>query len=114
MPTNTVYVSPILGISTVSGKSSKTRIVLAATTILYVANVIEGFVARSNIPLLIGASGKSISQGFSEEFNSFNGADGVFIKILTFSPFIVADGLLVRSLRHALKFNLYFIDMAML
>ena len=101
-----------LSISTVTRKSSNNRGVLAATTILYVTNIIEGLITYLRLPLLIGTSGKSMRESVSAEYNSANGKSGAPINILVFIPLIVADGLLVRCLFHAFDLFLHVIGMA--
>ena len=97
-----------------TGKSSKNYVVLAATTTLYVANSISGVMTWLQVPLLIGTSGASVTESFVEEFDSFNGSNCVPLKLLTFIPFVVADGLLVRYLSHGINLLLHLIDMAVL
>ena len=55
-----------------------------------------------------------MTESFVEEFDSFNGSNCVPLKLLTFIPFVVADGLLVRYLSHGINLLLHLIDMAVL
>lgn len=69
----------------------------------------------ADIHRLIGTSGESRSEILSEESRAFEGTNSVLVE-LVFSglPVIVADGLLVRYLRHTFGLLSHFVDMAML
>ena len=108
------YFLTVLDISTVAGKSSKSRIVLTATTLLYVANVISGVLGWLKILLLIGASGQSRAESLLAELRTSVGASAVLEQLLGLLPFVLADGLLVRYFCHGLDFLLHFADMAVL
>lgn len=99
-----------------TGKSSKNRVVLAATTVLYVLNVIGGLKLWEDISLLIGTSGNSMSQSLFGESTAFTD-NIVWSDVTKFLPFIVADGLLVRCLwnfPYTLTSSDSFADMAVL
>ena len=88
--------------------------VIAATTILYVSNVIAEVLAWLKILLLIGTSGDSRSESLQAELSALVGINGVLVQLSGLLPFVVADGLLVRNLPHDFVFLLHFIDMAVL
>ena len=74
--------------------------VIAATTILYVSNVIAEVLAWLKILLLIGTSGDSRSESLQAELSALVGINGVLVQLSGLLPFVVADGLLVRNLPH--------------
>lgn len=80
-----------------TGKSTKSWIVVVATMILYVCNVIGSALVWRKIPLLIGISGESRLESILAELNSYIGISGLSLQILPLVSFVVADGLLVRS-----------------
>ena len=100
--------------SKVTGRSSKSGMVIAATTILYVSNVIAEVLAWLKILLLIGTSGDSRSESLQAELSALVGINGVLVQLSGLLPFVVTDGLLVRNLPREFVFLLHFIDMAVL
>ena len=88
--------------------------VIAATTILYVSNVIAEVLAWLKILLLIGTSGDSRSESLQAELSALVGINGVLVQLSGLLPFVVTDGLLVRNLPREFVFLLHFIDMAVL
>lgn len=92
---NAVHVLTILGVSSVTRKSTTHRTVLAAITILYVTNVLGGVVAKIDIHHLLGTSGESRSESLLEELSN---PSPVLLSIISGLPLLVADGLLVRHL----------------
>lgn len=77
-----------------TSKSAKNPIVLAAITILYLANVTQGLMQWVTINFLIGTSGESAKQNLNAESASFAN-NYVAQDVIQFLPYIVADGLLV-------------------
>lgn len=98
------FLTEIIGGLIVTGKSSKNCLVLAAITVLYVVNVVEGYIQWLSINLVIGISGQSkIEDLLAQTTTSLR--DDVLVDITQNLPLIVADGLLVRYLCHSFDFR---------
>lgn len=86
----------IIGESTVTRKLSRSRIILAALTVLYLPNVIAGAQQWEHINLLIGTIGQSSTEILETLESSPFSSNPVLIDLSGLIPVIVADGLLVR------------------
>ena len=82
--------------SIVTGKSSRALIILVAVTLLYLPNVIAGYVQWVNIIVMIGTRGKSTKKDLIAVLSTFSNIP-VLNEICQIVPIIVSDGLLVRS-----------------
>lgn len=74
---------------TVTSKPSKNRIVLAGITVLYLVNIMGGYLQWTSITHVIETNGKPENESMQ--------VDDLLIDINQDLPLIVADGLLVRG-----------------
>ena len=72
--------------------------ILAAITVLYLINVIQGVMQWANIYLLIGTNEQTIAEDLVAEVAGSFAGNPVLQDITNNLPVIIADGLLVRDL----------------
>ncbi len=86
----------------VTGKSARTLIIPMAITLLYLPNIIAGYVQFANITAIIGTKGKSAKKDLIIMLNVYSNTF-VLNELCQILPIIVSDGLLVGTFRSPLK-----------
>ncbi len=92
------------GISIVTSKSSRNRMVLVAITVLYLVNVVQEAVKWEHVNLAIGKDDTAETQNLLAEINSFS-YNLIFIDITQSLSLSVADALLVKYPNFSLTFS---------
>ena len=98
------FLTKVIGESIVTGKSSRALIIPVAITLLYLPNVIGGYVQWKNANAVIGARGKSTTKDLIETLNTYLN-NYILNEICEILPLIVSDGLLVSTSSITLNFT---------
>ncbi len=90
------FLTKVICESIVTGKSSRALIIPVAITLLYLPNVIGGYVQWENANAIIGTKGKSTKKDLIKTLNTYL-YNYILNETCEIVPLIVSDGLLVST-----------------